>query len=267
MSDKDLPLSGNGTRVSYLARLLDVLELVAEGERPLGLSELAAASGVPVSTASRLTTLLTERGYLQHRPGGGFVPGPRMVHLGLCTIRQLHDTRRLDEATRALAGEIHESASAGLLIGPEIVLVARAESIHPLRVVARVGDVVAPHTSAMGKAILAHVDEARRRQLIAAAVGPERADDVLAGLRPELETVAGVGYASDELTYAVGQRCRAVALLDHNGVAFGGLSIAGPAARFSVEEADATIAALREQARVLSLNAATVDAQEARLSG
>lgn len=267
MSGKGVPLSGSRERVSYLARVLDVLEFVAEAERALNLSELAAASGVPVSTVSRLTTLLVERGYLRRQPAGGFLPGPRLVHLGLCTVRQLHDTRRLDEVTRVLAAELHESVSVGLLLGAEIVLVARAESIHPLRVVARVGDIIAPHTSAMGKAILAHLDEERRRQVIGAAVGPDRLDSALAELGAELDEVARAGYACDEQTYAVGQRCRAVALLDHHGEAFGGLSVAGPAARFSVEAADETVRALRAQARALSLSSVPGNAVEAGVAG
>jgi DNA-binding IclR family transcriptional regulator len=259
MSGKQVPLSGSAERVSYLARLLDVLESVAEAARPLGLSELAGAASVPISTASRLVTLLSERGYLQRLPSGGYLPGPRLVHLALYTIRQLHGADRLDVATRTLAGEVDESVSAGLLLGAEIVLVAREESTHPLRVVARVGDIVAPHTSAMGKAILAHLDPARRGQVVAAAVGAERAEAILAELAPELEVVARVGYACDEQTYAPGQRCRAVALLDHNGQAFGGVSIAGPAARFTFEKAEETIPALRAQAAAISL---TVPASE-----
>jgi IclR family acetate operon transcriptional repressor len=278
MNGKRAPLSGSTERVSYLARLLDVLENVAEAERPLGLSELSGAASVPVSTAARLVTLLSERGYLQRLPAGGYLPGPRLVHLALYTIGQLRGADRLDAATRSLAGEVDESVSAGLLLGAEIVLVAREESTHPLRVVARVGDIVAPHTSAMGKAVLAHLGPARRRQMVAAAVGAQLADGILAELAPELEIVARVGYACDEQTYAPGQRCRAVALLDHNGQAFGGISIAGPASRFTFEKAEGAIPALRAQAEAMSLTVpdearngsaafAGTDTQEAGLPG
>ncbi|HWL96727.1 MAG TPA: IclR family transcriptional regulator [Nocardioidaceae bacterium] len=226
---------------SYLARLLHVLEFVAEHTGAVTLTEVSEGTGVPVSTASRLMGLLTERGYLVRGTSGSYTLGPRLAHLGLRTVAHLRGTQRLEEAARDLSTKTGESVSAGLLVGAEIVLVARQEAAHPLRVVARVGDIIPAHVSAMGKAILAHLPEERRRQMLSAGVGADKATAVLADLRGELEQVLGDGYACDEQTYAVGQRCRAAAVLDHNGEAVGGLSIAGPAARYTPEFADDSV--------------------------
>lgn len=244
-------MSGNSK--SYLARLLDVLEFVAEHPEAATLTSVAAGTGLPTSTASRLIGLLAERGYLQRNAGGGHTLGPRLAHLGLRTVAQLRGTQRLEEAARQLSASTGESASAGLLVGAEIVLVARHESAHPLRVVARVGDIIAPHTSAMGKAVLARLPVPRRLDVLAAAVGAEKARSVLADLDDELASVQQTGYALDEQTYTVGQRCRAAALLDHHGHAIGALSIAGPAARFTFEAADAAVPSLTEEADRLSI--------------
>ena len=242
-------MSGNR---GYLARLLDVLEFVAEQNGPVTLTGVAAGTGVPVSTASRLVALLTDRGYLERGSSGSYALGPRLAHLGLRTVAHLRGTQRLEETTRELSASTGESVSAGLLLGTEIVLVARHEPAHPLRVVARVGDIISPHTSAMGKAVLAHLLADRRQEVLSSALGADKADAALADLVDELEEVASNGYACDEQTYAVGQRCRAAALLDHQGNAIGGVSIAGPAARFSPEIAASSVAPLREAVARLS---------------
>ncbi len=252
MSGTAVPLSGT-PRVSYLGRLLNVLETAVDADQPMTLSDLAVSCDVPVSTASRLVALLSERGYLHREPQtNGYQPGFQIARLGLRTVRALHDPERLERVAHDLADQLQESVSVGLLVGTQIVLVARQESTHALRVVARVGDVVVPHTTAMGKALLAHLSPTRRQQVLDAALGPA-ADEVLATLDAELRDVRHVGHANDEQSYAVGQRCRAVAIVDHRGSAVGALSVAGPAARFDVDTADAAVPLLVEAAQSLSL--------------
>ena len=125
-----------------------------------------------------------------------------------------------------------------------IVLIAREESGHSLRAVSHVGDSISPHTSAMGKAILARLGPERQLAVLRNAVGPDagRIRDELAG---ELETIRVHGYALDEETYSPGLRCRAAAFLDEDGLAVGGISVAGPAARFSFEKATECLPMLR----------------------
>lgn len=259
MSERPLPLSGNG-KVSYLARLLTLLEAAVDADRPMTLTDLALACDLPVSTANRLAALLVERGYLHRElPTGAYQPGFQVAHLGLRAVRRLFDPDRLERVTREVADEVQESVSAGLLLGNQVVLVARQESQHSLRVVAQVGDVVVPHTTAMGKAVLAHLSTEKRRQVLDSALGPG-GDDELASLKGELEEIRRTGYARDEQTYAAAQRCRAVAILDHQGVAVGGLSIAGPAARYDLDSADASVPLLTSAAR--SLSQAPLDAIE-----
>jgi DNA-binding IclR family transcriptional regulator len=238
--------------VSYLGRLLDVLDLVvADDLSGVGLTELSARIGMPLSTSSRLIGLLADRGYVTRTAGGGFAPGARLVQMGLRANDRLEDTDRLDAAVRELAARTGESVSAGLLVGDSIVLTARRESEESLRAVARVGDVITPHTSAMGKAVLAHLPVERRLAVLrAAGLDPEA---VHGDLRDELAETRRTGVGIDEQTYAVGLRCRAAPIVGRDGVAFGGISIAGPAARFTRERADACIDGLVEVARRLSL--------------
>jgi IclR family acetate operon transcriptional repressor len=248
-----LPLSGSTAKPSYLSRLLDVLELaVTDDAARRSLSQLAATAGVPLSTASRLVSLLVDRGLLHALPGGGFGAGPRMMHLAVRALAQLRDGDRLESAVRSLAEQTGESVSAGLLVGDGIVLVARQEPDHALRAVARVGDIVTAHTSAMGKAILAHLPAERQLALIRRELG-EGAEDALAQLHEEVQTIRAEGFSVDEETYTPGLRCRAAALLGRDGVAVGGLSIAGPAARYTQEKATADLPALRAEADRVSL--------------
>jgi DNA-binding IclR family transcriptional regulator len=253
MNESAVPLSGTTeSRTSYLGRLLDVLEVAVTHERvPLQMTDIAAASGVPTSTASRLVALLVERGFLVALPGSGYVAGPRMLHVAVRALDQVHEADRLKAAVEALSERTGESVSAGLLVGDEIVLVARQEPEHSLRAVARIGDIIAPHTSAMGKAVLCRLPAHRQEAVLRAAVGDDAAE-VLRSMQEELAAARADGYAVDEETYSVGLRCRAAPLLDRDGHAVGGMSIAGPAARFTRGEATACVPALLAEADRLS---------------
>ena len=236
----------------YLARCLDFVDLVSAAPADgLTLSELALQSGMPVSTASRLARLLEDRGLASRLPDKRFVPGPALVTLGLRSLGLLA-ADRYREAVARLGRSTGESVSVGMMVADEIVLVARHESEHRLRVVATIGDVIAPHRSAMGKAILAHVPAQRRDEILRRAVG-DRAPQVAAELADELDRAAARGYACDEEVFAVGLRCRAAPILGSDRHAQAAISIAGPSSRFTEELAERNVPALLEETRRLWL--------------
>lgn len=217
-------------------------------EEPSTAASIADTLGIPLSTAFRNLATLVDTGLLRRTASGQIEPGARLVYLGLRALRHWESNRDLDTVTIELASQIPESISAGLLIGDEIMLVARQEPDSPLRVVARVGDVIAPHVSAMGKAILAALPDQRALAVLARAVGAGEAEAVAARLAPELQQVRETGVGVDEGEYALGQRCRAVALVDDLTGVYGALSAAGPAARFSEADAEAAAQLLRKAA-------------------
>lgn len=243
-------------RVSYLARLLDVLEAVGdERETPPSVSEIAQATDIPLSTVSRLLALLGERRLVRRLPRGRYGLGVGIYRMALRGLSALVDLEALEATVRTLARATGESASAGLLVDDRIVLVARRESEHRLRMTAQVGDVVDPHLSAMGKAVLAYLGQTRRLEIVGTAVGA-RAASVLDELSSELERVRSEGFARDEETYAPGLRCRAAPILGLDGSAIGAVSVAGPAGRFTPAVANDAMPLLIAETTTLSVSGA-----------
>src|SRR5919204_4293459 len=116
---------------------------------------------------------------------GHLSPGPELVRIALATTARITPDSRLQQAVERLGRETGESVSAGTLVGDRIVLVARHESAHALRVVVGIGDVAVPHTTSLGKAILAYLDRGRQLEVLRREVEGD-AEEVLAGLEPEL---------------------------------------------------------------------------------
>ncbi|MCG5220088.1 IclR family transcriptional regulator [Streptosporangium sp. KLBMP 9127] len=244
---------------SYLGRMLGLLEFVATQDGSAALaSEAAQRLDMPLSTAARQVTLLEELGFVRRSQDGALMPGPRLFRMALCTVAQLPRDEGLRTAVRTLALETGESVSAGVLVGAEIMLVARQESAHPLRIAAQVGDLVTAHNSAMGKAVLANLPRPRQLALLRASLGAaaghaeSEAEETLDGLAAELDEVRKYGYAVDEETYHPGQRCRAAAIPDSRGNAYMAISVAGPTVRFTAEHARACLPALLAAVNELS---------------
>ncbi|MFE9206582.1 IclR family transcriptional regulator [Micromonospora sp. NPDC007230] len=239
---------------SYMGRILNLLEtsVVAEGA-PLTLTELAAVAGAPLSTVSRLTAQLIEWGFLDETDGQRFVPGRRLVAMAVAVSEHLYSNDRFQQAARLLAGLTGESTTAGRIVGNNMYIIARTDSEQPLRAVSRIGERIPPERSALGKAVLSHLPRARQLGLLAGAA-LEDPEAVLEAMQPELEEARRVGYAVDEETYDIGLRCRAAAVIGPDGEAVAGLSISGPAARFTYELAEESVAALcREAAAIRNL--------------
>jgi IclR family acetate operon transcriptional repressor len=243
----------NGTaEITYLGRLLDTIEMLGGGETASSYRGAARLLRVPPSTAHRLLTLLLDRGYCDRSDDGDFRAGPRLLGIGLQALEQLPHWTAASSIVAELGEATGESVSFGLLMGDKIILIARHNSTQMLAAVASVGDVLSPHTSALGKAILARVSDAKRKQIIE-QFAPDRASEILESLKTELETAVQCGYSVDEETFHPGLRCRAVSVIDTGSSLRGGISVSGPSVRFTIAKAEAAIPLLQHSARQLLL--------------
>ena len=143
--------------VQSLDRALDVLEtLAAAGE--LGVSEVAARSGLVVSTAHRLLAGLANRGYVGQNPANGrYALGFKVLELaGGLEVR----TSPLRAAARPHLERIQQATSETtnlvILDGDRVVYVDQVEGSHSVRMFTRLGSSALAHTTGSGKAILTY---------------------------------------------------------------------------------------------------------------
>ena len=153
---KQLSRDENKGSVGTLARGLDILELFA-GESPeLTQTEISDRLGLPVPTVHRLVKLLTERGWLVRDPG------TRRLRLGLGAARLLPAVRLPDlarEPLRTLAERTGETANLATLDGAEVLYLLSETGSHLLTLRSHVGLRLPVHATALGKCLLAQLDD------------------------------------------------------------------------------------------------------------
>lgn len=148
--------SGSTLHASRSAeRVLSLLDAVVSGGS-VGLTEAAAATGIPVSTTLRHLRVLTGRGYLVRNELGRYSVGPSFVRIALAAFQSgpyARLTAAAQPALQNLAEATEESAYLAVRDGSEAVYIATVESRRAIRHVGWVGKSVPIEGTALGEAL------------------------------------------------------------------------------------------------------------------
>src|SRR3954464_13840742 len=224
------------TGTQAIDRAAELLVSVVESDRPLAVGELAAGSGLPKSTTSRLVGALERRGLVQRSGDRRVAPGPVLLRFA---HRDSGDTL-VDlalPARKALANLSGETINLGVPTPLGIEHLAQEDSRHFVGGTNWVGRRVPYETTANGRVLRAFSQEHP----------------------PELQRVRAQGYAVaiDELEH--GLAALAAPIFGAEGIAVAALSISGPTIRLTNERIAELAPALLEQAAFVSARLGTHD--------
>lgn len=223
---------------SSVERAFDLLDrIAAAGPRGLTLGELAADIPVAKSTTHRYVVTLLELGVLRRDDNERLHLGLKLVELASAQLDTDDFRSAAQPVLDELAARTQETVHLGLPTEGHIVYIAKVESPQAVRLVSRIGARVPMHCSAMGKALLARLDE---KALADALQRPRQArtSHTITGeadLRRDLERVRTAGVAFDHEENELGVRCVAAAVLGIGSRPIGALSVSAPASRMSQE--------------------------------
>jgi DNA-binding IclR family transcriptional regulator len=245
--------------VGPVAKALRVLDIVAESDAGVRLSDVAARAGLPKTTALRYLCTLEIAGYLGLDEAHELYRiGPRfaMLSAGGDALSRLRPLAL--PAMRALRDQFDETINLGVLRGRDVVYVDIVESTRRLRLQAHVGGKDPVHSTALGKAILSRLPASERARILTPQLSPRtprttRTRDLL---EAELAEVARCGYAVERGENEEGAVCVGVAIIPAEGVPFAALSMSAPETRMPEAQVRAAARALIDAAAGLSAQAA-----------
>ncbi|MFD4250566.1 IclR family transcriptional regulator [Amycolatopsis thermoflava] len=251
--------------VRAVERVCLILNLLQESVDGITLNEVAQTTGLPKSSAFRYLWTLENHRYVERdeehglfRLGLGFV-GMQSRHLEI--LRE-----RARPTLESLRDEFGETANLGLLDGDRIIYIEIVESRRGVRLAAARGDHDYLHSTALGKAIAAHLPEDRVRQLLENTGLPARTANTITSIDDyldELAKVRRVGYAVDNGENEIDGRCVAAPLLATHLPA--AISVSGPASRFTMQDVKKVAKTLIDMAAEIATNPVSADL-EARKS-
>jgi DNA-binding IclR family transcriptional regulator len=253
MLSKDAP---NESILSQtVLKAVDVLECVANGDEPLSALQVAKLCKISRPTAYRLLTTLVSRGYVEAMDGARFRLGTQALSLNKKVLASIDLPDVARSYMRQLSDLTNETVNLSIREGAEILYIAQMESSQSVRMMSTIGTRSHLHSTAMGKAILAFLPDEEQTTLAERLVlTPYTAATITeqALLVKELTNVRKQGYAIDNEENEVGVRCVGAPIFDHNGYAFAGISISGPAYRLSLARLKALSRSLIEATDAIS---------------
>jgi DNA-binding IclR family transcriptional regulator len=239
--------------VDRAARLLLAL---ASGTPRLGVSEISELVEVPKPTVYTMLRTLERHGLVvQESEGGKYALGPAVLQLGNAYLDGSELRARSASWADLLARQTGEAVWVGVLSGQNVVVVHHAFRPDDLVQILEVGATVPWQACALGHAVVANLDEAARKALLAVPVRRLTGRTLTEpdALAEALDRVRERGYAIEDQEATVGDAGLAAPVFDWSGRAVGALGIVGPAERLLDDERRPRLAdAVRSTARALS---------------
>jgi DNA-binding IclR family transcriptional regulator len=212
----------------------ELLVRVLESEQPVALAEIASASGIPKSTASRLVSALERQGLIeQDGERGRLRPGPAILRVAERSLIERSVVELAGPSLDALGEISGETINLAVPAPHGVEHVAQVESRHFLGAGQWLGHSVDFHCTANGKVFLAFgraTMSARPLELLT-----ERTVTDPARLRAELEEVRRNEFASAVDELEVGLAAIAAPVRGAGGQVVAALSISGPTMRMTPE--------------------------------
>lgn len=136
-------------------RVLNVLVSLADKRSEgLTLTELAEKIQIPVSTVFPIVHTLRENGFIELKNDGKYIIG---INMFLISSSSLQHTSLLDifkKEMKKITDQTSETCQLGILVGSDILYLARENSPEPIRILSPVGNRLPAYKTALGKALL-----------------------------------------------------------------------------------------------------------------
>lgn len=219
---------------------MGILLAFTEGDRPMGVSEIARSLDLPKSAVHRILASLVKTGFVEKaEPGARYRLGPRAIDLGMVALGP-PDVRAVAlPVMQELSRQTGETVTLSMLIGRERVYVSQVEGPKTVRMTVKVGARFPLYAGASGRAILAALPQAERDAYLESVPLKPLTDSTITSrprLEKELRRACELGYAASSGERDPWAAAVAAPLVTARGRVLGSISVCGPRQRFGAKE-------------------------------
>jgi IclR family transcriptional regulator, KDG regulon repressor len=221
--------------VPAVDRAADVLELLLHEQRSMPAAEIARALALPRSSVHDLLATLVRRRMLTVTDRGEFTLGVLLFELGNGYAARLDLAVEGQRVAAQIARECDETVHLAILDGTDVLYIAKIDTSHKVRMVSVVGGRLPAHCTAVGKALLASLDDDDLAGRYGSGELPTMTPKSLASLPEliaELSRIRRDGVAWDNCESNLFVRCVAAQVCDHQGEVVAAMSISVPTMRW-----------------------------------
>jgi IclR family pca regulon transcriptional regulator len=234
--------------VSSLARGLAVITAFSAETPSMTLTEVAEKIGLTRATARRFLLTLETLGYVRST-GKEFALTPKVMELGFSYLSSLGLTDVVTPHLATLSSQVHESASAAILDGHEIVYIARSAGRKIMQVQITVGTRFPAYATSMGRVLLADLAPEELEGVLDASTLTSLTANTTTNTRDlaaEIARVRQQGFAFVDQELELGLRSLAVPIRGRGGRVVAALNISTGISLTVEQTIEALLPPLRE---------------------
>lgn len=222
-----------------LVKASKILELIMSESRALGVSELSRALEMPKPTVQNMLFTLEAEGLIEKDPMSlKYRLGPRLFQLGMHYANNMDLTMIARIWLERLCQQYGETSRTGIVMGEKIVIVMEVHHDSSFMTFPGPGSVIPPHTTSIGKILLAHMPERRRNSILNNIQFTQLTDRSLKNineLSTELERVRSEGVAFDNQESVTGLSCIAGPVFNHRSECIAAISLSGNSTKIEMK--------------------------------
>jgi DNA-binding IclR family transcriptional regulator len=242
--------------VKTVKRCIEILNLLAEDGRQVGVIELSKRLKSSQSTVYRILSTLAAEGYVVQDPRTEkYGLGLQGIILAGAALNQLEIRKQAISILERLSAATSCNANLGILHRQHVMYVARIDGPKSARMYTPIGRRAPAHATALGKAILAFLPPEQAAPILNSAplvaCTPHTMTDPVV-LAEELRRTRKRGYAVDQEEFLAGIRCVGVPVHGASGGVEAALSVSGSVFQLRDEDTEQLARLLQDAAYELS---------------
>ena len=140
--------------VRVIDRTFDILELIAEAQRPMSLTDIGRESEYSKTTVYRLLQTLYQRNYVQKTKEGEYTLGVKLLEIVSYHINGLELQTEAKPYLAMLRSELDLTVHLGVVEEMEVIYLEKMNLCQAQRTYSKVGCKTPAYCSSMGKCLL-----------------------------------------------------------------------------------------------------------------
>jgi len=223
--------------IGLTEKIFAVLEAFnANPREAVPLERMTSLVGLAKTSTHRLLYSMRKLGYITQDANGSYSLSEKFYALGGNALPYQHLAAIARPILNQMVMRYGESVHIGVLENNVVLFVAVVSSQHAFRCAGEVGECQYPHSTAMGKCILANLDSEKRGAVLNARGLPKMTPRTHTDrdlLELELERVRSQGWAINDGENMEGVICIAAPIFGRGDTILAALSMSGPANRMT----------------------------------
>ena len=240
-------------KIVSVDRALDILILLYNNGKEMGVSEIGKALELNKSTVHRTLATLENKGFVhQNKENERYWLGIKLYAMGLLVGEKLSLADLFKPYTKQLFDEFKEVINVSILDTDSsdgyksVVILKEVDNRKTLSINPNIGLSSDVHVSSVGKSLIAFTKGLDIEKLKNLKKYTENTITDVDDILEELEKIRQQGYAIDNEEQEVGLICIGAPILGKDGNAIAAMSISGPSARMKQNDFELKIQRLKE---------------------